>query len=65
MQRPVVKSHTKGVRKPREGKGYSLAELREVGLDGFRALEKGIPFDKFRKTKHEQNVQLLEEALKG
>lgn len=59
-----MKRRLKGVNKTREGRGYSLAELREVGLDGFDAVRKGIPFDKFRKTKHEENVQRLSSIIK-
>ena len=64
MERAVVKRRLRGVAKVREGRGYSLAELREVGLDGFAALKRGIPFDKFRKTKHEENVKKLSSSLK-
>ncbi len=63
MERPVVKRRLKGVNRVRKGRGYSLGELREVGLDGFKALEKGISFDRFRKTKHEENVQRLKQIL--
>jgi ribosomal protein L13E len=64
MERAVVKRHLRGVAKTREGRGYSLAELGEVGLDGFTALKRDIPFDKFRKTKHEENVKKLSSILK-
>ena len=63
MERAIVKRRLKGVNKIREGRGYSLAELQEVGLDGFKAVKKGIPFDKFRKTKHEENVKKLRSIL--
>lgn len=60
----MVKRHLRGVTRSREGRGYSLAELREVGLDGFVAVKRGIPVDKFRKTKHEENVKKLSSILK-
>jgi len=41
MERAIVKKRLKGAVKIRKGRGYSLAELREVGLDGFKAMEKG------------------------
>lgn len=63
MEKAIVKRRLKGVSKVREGRGYSLAELREVGLDGFEAVKKGIPFDKFRKTKHEENVNRLRSVI--
>lgn len=64
MEKAVVKRQTRGVIKVREGRGYSPAELKEVGLDGFRAAQKGIPFDKFRRTKYEKNVEQLRAILK-
>lgn len=60
----MVKRHLKGIIKTREGRGYSLAELREVGLDYFKALRKNIPVDRFRNSKHEENVRRLEAFLK-
>ena len=59
-----MKRHLKGVIKVREGRGYSLAELREIGLDYFKALQKNIPVDRFRDSKHEENVRRLEAFLK-
>lgn len=64
MENVVVKRRLRGVVRTRQGRGYSLAELHEAGLDGFAALRKDIPFDKFRKTKHEENVAALKEILK-
>lgn len=64
MERATVKRHLKGVIKVREGRGYSLAELREVSLDYFKALQKNIPVDRFRNSKHEENVRRLEVFLK-
>ena len=64
MERAIVKRRLKGVTKIREGRGYSLAELQEVGLDYFRALQKNVPVDRFRNSKHEENVQKLGLFLK-
>ena len=64
MEKAIVKRRLKGVIRVREGRGYSLAELREVGLDGFRAAQKGVTIDKFRRTKHEENVKKLSSAFK-
>ena len=63
MQRPVVSRKVRGAMKSREGRGYSLSELHEVGLDGFEAIRRGILFDKLRGTKHEENVQKLKAIL--
>lgn len=64
MERTIAKRRLKGVTRTREGRGYSLAELREVGIDGYRAVKDGIPFDKFRRTKHEENIQKLRSIIK-
>lgn len=64
MERATVVSSSSNVSKVREGRGYSLAELREVGLDGFEAVRRGIPYDKSRTTKHDENVKRLSEMLK-
>ena len=51
-------------RKLGKGRGFSREELREVGLNFRAALRLGIPIDKKRKTKHSENVKLLEEYLR-
>ena len=51
-----MKRRLKGVIRVREGRGYSLAELREVGLDLFKAVQKGVPIDRFRRTKYEEKI---------
>jgi hypothetical protein len=57
---------TKG---PKEGKGFSRAELEEAGISVGDTLRLGIPMDKRRSTKHEENVERLktymEEAQKA
>jgi len=45
--------------KNREGKGFSQAELKEAGICYKRALRTGIPIDLRRRTKHEENIELL------
>jgi predicted flap endonuclease-1-like 5' DNA nuclease len=52
---PVVK---RGMR-TRKGKGFSKAELKDVGLSVNEALKQGIPIDSRRSTKHEENVKML------
>ncbi|MFQ5970054.1 MAG: ribosomal protein L13e [Nitrososphaerales archaeon] len=64
MKKAIVKRKTGGMIRVREGRGYSLAELKEVGLDGFRAMHKGIPVDKFRCTNYQENVEQLSVILK-
>jgi len=52
-------------RKNRRGKGFSQNELKEAGIDPNRALKLGIPIDLRRKTKHLENVELLERYLRS
>jgi large subunit ribosomal protein L13e len=49
----------------RYGKGFSLNELRMVGLDIKKAREIGIPFDKRRKSTIIENVNMLKNFLKS
>ena len=56
---PIIESN----KKIREGKGFSLDELKEVDLTAGRAKQIGIPVDTRRKTSHEENINLLKEFL--
>lgn len=49
----------------RGGRGFSRGELREVGVDLKQALKLGIPIDLRRKTKHEENVEMLKQHLRS
>ena len=60
MLRPLVK----GMRgKMRKGKGFSLDELREVGLNARQAKKLGIAVDKRRRSVREENIELLKQFL--
>ncbi|MCW4050225.1 MAG: ribosomal protein L13e [Candidatus Bathyarchaeota archaeon] len=48
----------------REGKGFSVDELKAVELTPSEAVRLGIPVDKRRGTSHEENVETLKEYLK-
>ncbi len=56
---PIV--YRKG--KVRKGKGFSRDELRAVELSLKEALKMGIPVDPRRKSRHEENVNLLKQFL--
>ncbi len=61
MRYPTVRGPQTG--KKREGRGFSPYELKEVGLTPGLAKRRKIPVDLRRKTKYEENVQLLRELL--
>ncbi|MEM2227426.1 MAG: ribosomal protein L13e [Candidatus Bathyarchaeia archaeon] len=60
LKRPIVKY--KGV--IREGKGFSLSELKEAGLTIDLAKKLGIAIDKRRSSLRRENVEILKELIK-
>jgi large subunit ribosomal protein L13e len=61
MVSPVITSGDRA----REGKGFSIEELKAVELNPGQAARLGIPVDPRRRTSHEDNVEALKEYLKG
>ena len=57
---PIVESSGR----VREGKGFSLVELKAVELNFGKAKNMGIPVDTKRKSSHEENIRMLKEFLK-
>lgn len=49
----------------RVGRGFSIAELKEAGLDARTARKHGVPTDVWRDTKYEQNVEQLKTIAKS
>ena len=47
----------------REGRGFSLSELKAVGLTAEEAKRLSIPIDKRRRSTHEWNIRILQEYL--
>ncbi len=45
----------------REGRGFSVAEVREAGLNVGEARRLGVPVDTRRKSSHPENVEALRE----
>ncbi len=60
MLRPLVRGKTKRMRK---GKGFSLGELKRVGLNIKEAKKLGIAVDKRRRSTRDENIKLLKEFL--
>lgn len=60
MISPVVKLGSK----PKTGKGFSLGELREAGLNPGEARHLGVPVDLRRSTSHSENVESLKDWVK-
>jgi large subunit ribosomal protein L13e len=50
--------------KPKEGRGFSLEELRKAKLNLKKALKLKIPVDLRRRSSHEENVEALKSHLK-
>ncbi len=50
---------TKQNGKRRQGKGFSLTELKKAGLTKQDARKIGIPLDVKRKSEHEENITTL------
>ena len=61
MLRPLVKAH--GANRLRKGRGFSLGELRKVGLDPGSAKRLGIAVDRRRRSIWDENVEALRSFL--
>jgi ribosomal protein L13E len=57
INKPIVKRKIRGVKFIRNGRGFSKAELNEIGIINISAAKnKGLPIDLVRKTKNPENV---------
>ncbi len=48
----------------RTGRGYSLGELMEAGLNSRVARKSGMPVDVLRRSKHAENIEQLKSIVK-
>src|SRR5712691_9309438 len=65
VQEPIIKRWNRGIQIVRAGRGYSKAELKEVGLRDVRAARnQGIPVDALRSTNYPENVEQLRAVAK-
>ncbi|MFX1509022.1 MAG: ribosomal protein L13e [Promethearchaeota archaeon] len=60
--RPEIHAPQTGA--PRQGRGFSLQELKEAGIGLADARWMAIPIDSRRKTHHPENVKLLQDFIK-
>jgi len=64
-KKSIIKRQRRGIELIRTGRGYSLGELREAGLNSFViARARGITVDVLRKTIHSENVEQLKPIVK-
>ena len=54
-----------GKRMVRIGRGFSVGELKEVGLDVKKARKLGLYVDERRKSIHKENIEILKEFIKS
>lgn len=60
----IVKTVANGLLISRHGRGYSKDEIVQSGVTDIRiARKKKIPFDPFRKTAHNENIEQLKAYL--
>ena len=63
--KPIVKREIRDIKLIRKGRGFSMSELKESGLDNIKVARKnGIPIDVFRKTKIPENIEQLRPIVK-
>ncbi len=61
---PIVKHTHRGVETIRSGRGYSKAELKEIGLLNLRiARNLGIRIDVLRNTSYPENIEKLKSIM--
>ena len=63
--KPIVKREIRDIKLIRKGRGFSMSELKESGLDNLKVARKNdIPIDVFRKTKIPENIEQLRPIVK-
>jgi ribosomal protein L13E len=55
---------TKQNGKQKPGKGFSPNEIKQAGISKQKAKQLGLPFDKRRKSSHEDNVKNIKAHTK-
>ncbi|MGD8546059.1 MAG: ribosomal protein L13e [Candidatus Bathyarchaeota archaeon] len=62
--KPIVQARTSQGHKVREGRGFSLEEIKRASLTLQEIKRQRIPFDKRRRTSHPQNIQTLKKRFR-
>ena len=62
--KPIVQARTSQGHKVREGRGFSLEEIKRASLTLQEIKRQKIPFDKRRRTSHPQNIQTLKKLFR-
>jgi large subunit ribosomal protein L13e len=65
MKKPLIRPIVKHKGVTREGKGFSLKELKEAGLTIDLAKKLNIAIDKRRSSLRKENVETLKELIKN
>ncbi|MDR0372285.1 MAG: ribosomal protein L13e [Nitrososphaerota archaeon] len=50
--------------KQKQGKGFSLNELKAAGISKQQAQKAGLPVDVRRKSQHDQNIEAIKAHIK-
>ena len=62
--KPIIRVHVKRFKK-RQGKGFSLIEMKEVGIDISKAKKFKLRIDPRRTSNHPENVNELKKFIKS
>jgi len=62
---PLIRRGKYSIAKPRDGKGFSLGELKEAGIPKDQAKILGIYIDERRRSVHKENVELLRQFIEA
>ena len=61
--KPIVYKPATGGMEVRVGRGFSIGELKEVGLSEKEARKLGIYVDRRRRSVHRENIEILKKFL--
>lgn len=62
---PLIRKGKYSTAKPRDGKGFSLGELKEAGISKEQAKALGIYIDERRRSVHKENIEMLKQFIEA